>query len=118
MNVSQLADQLRKDSMFMKDVTRWEVIPARRARTAPFPACMDGRLKPALESRGIHELYIHQVRSLEATDRGEDVTVVTPTASGKTMCYTLPVLSAILKDEDARALYIFPTKALSADQVS
>ena len=118
MNVAQLADQLRKDSMFMKDVTRWEVIPARRARTAPFPACMDGRLKPALESRGIHELYIHQVRSLEATDRGEDVTVVTPTASGKTMCYNLPVLSAILKDEDARALYIFPTKALSADQVS
>jgi len=96
MNVAQLADQLRKDSMFMKDVTRWEVIPARRARTAPFPACMDGRLKPALESRGIHELYIHQVRSLEATDRGEDVTVVTPTASGKTMCYNLPVLSAIL----------------------
>ena len=118
MNVAQLADQLRKDSMFMKDVTRWEVIPARRARTAPFPACMDGRLKPALESRGIHELYIHQVRSLEATDRGEDVTVVTPTASGKTMCHNLPVLSAILKDEDARALYIFPTKALSADQVS
>ena len=90
MNVQQLADRLRQDNMFMKDVTRWEVLPARSARTAPFPACLDERLRPALESRGINELYIHQVRSLEATDRGEDVTVVTPTASGKTMCYTFP----------------------------
>ncbi|MBR0266069.1 MAG: DEAD/DEAH box helicase [Clostridia bacterium] len=118
MNVQQLADQLRRDNLFMKNVTRWEVLPARPARTAPFPAGMDGRLKAALESRGIHELYIHQAASLEATARGEDVTVVTPTASGKTMCYNLPVLSAILQDEDTRALYLFPTKALSADQVS
>ena len=118
MNVSQLADQLRRDSHFMKDVTRWEVLPAREARTLPFPACMDDRLRPVLAARGIHELYTHQAHSLEAVARGEDVTVVTPTASGKTMCYNLPVLSAILKDEDSRALYLFPTKALSADQVS
>ncbi len=118
MNVSQLAEQLRRDSSFMKNVTRWEVIPPRAARTAPFPACMDERLRPVLEKRGIHRLYIHQARCLEATERGEDVTVVTPTASGKTMCYNLPVLSSILRDEDTRALYLFPTKALSADQVS
>ena len=118
MNVSQLADQLRRDHMFMKDVTRWEVIPAREARTMPFPASMDERLKPALARRGIHELYTHQAKSLEAIARGEDVTVVTPTASGKTMCYNLPVLSAILQNPDSRALYLFPTKALSADQVS
>ena len=118
MNVSQLADQLRRDHMFMKDVTRWEGIPAREARTMPFPASMDERLKPALARRGIHELYTHQAKSLEAIARGEDVTVVTPTASGKTMCYNLPVLSAILQNPDSRALYLFPTKALSADQVS
>ena len=118
MNVTQLADQLRRDHMFMKDVTRWEVIPAREARTRPFPACMDERLKPALARRGIYELYTHQATCLEAVARGEDVTVVTPTASGKTMCYNLPVLSAILQDQDSRALYLFPTKALSADQVS
>ena len=118
MNAAQLADQLRHDTQFMKNVTRWEVIPSRPARTLPFPACLDERLKPVLESRGIHQLYTHQVHSLEATARGEDVTVVTPTASGKTMCYNLPVLSAILKNPDARALYLFPTKALSADQVS
>ena len=118
MNVTQLADQLRRDHMFMKDVTRWGVIPAREARTRPFPACMDERLKPALARRGIYELYTHQATCLEAVARGEDVTVVTPTASGKTMCYNLPVLSAILQDQDSRALYLFPTKALSADQVS
>ena len=118
MNVTQLAEQLRRDSQFMKDVTRWEVIPARPAKTSPFPESMDARLIPVLNQRGIYSLYTHQAQSLEATARGEDVTVVTPTASGKTMCYNLPVLSAILKDQDARALYLFPTKALSADQVS
>ncbi len=118
MNVTQLADMLRRDNQFMKDVTRWEVMPARPAKTAPFPDCMDERLRPVLEKRGIHSLYVHQAQCLAATDRGEDVTVVTPTASGKTMCYNLPVLSAILRNEDTRALYLFPTKALSADQVS
>ena len=118
MNVAQLADMLRRDNDFMRNVTRWEVMPARPARTAPFPACVDPRLYPVLEKRGIHALYVHQAQCLEATARGEDVTVVTPTASGKTMCYNLPVLSAILKNEDTRALYLFPTKALSADQVS
>ena len=118
MNVAQLADQLRRDNHFMKDVTRWEVIPARPAQTAPFPDSLDPRLIPVLAQRGIHSLYTHQAKSLEATAHGEDVTVVTPTASGKTMCYNLPVLSAILQNEDARALYLFPTKALSADQVS
>ena len=118
MNVAQLADRLRADREFMENVTRWEVVPARAAQTAPFPASMDGRLKEALARRGIHALYTHQALCLEAVARGEDVTVVTPTASGKTMCYNLPVLSAILNNPDARALYLFPTKALSADQVS
>ena len=118
MNVQQLTEQLRQDSQFMSNVTRWEVLPARPAKTRPFPPCLDERLRPVLARRGIYELYVHQAMSVEATARGEDVVVVTPTASGKTMCYNLPVLSAILQDEDARALYLFPTKALSADQVS
>ena len=110
MNVKQLADMLRQDPKFMENVTRWEVIPSRPARTADFPACLDERLKPVLAKRGIHALYTHQAQSVEATARGEDVTVVTPTASGKTMCYNLPVLSAILRNPDARALYLFPTR--------
>ena len=118
MNVTQLADMLRQDPHFMENVTRWETIPPCPARTADFPDSLDPQLKEVLAKRGIHALYTHQAESLAATARGEDVTVVTPTASGKTMCYNLPVLSAILQNPDARALYVFPTKALSADQVS
>ncbi len=118
MNVDQLADQLRRDSAFMENVVRWEEMPARPAQFAPFPACLDERLIPVLQKRGIYQLYSHQAHSIAATAQGKDVVVVTPTASGKTMCYNLPVLSSILQNNDARALYLFPTKALSADQVS
>ena len=118
MNVDQLADQLRRDPMFMENVVRWEEMPARGAQYAPFPGGLDARLVPVLERRGIHQLYSHQAHAVREVLAGHDVVVVTPTASGKTMCYNLPVLSAILNNEDARALYLFPTKALSADQVS
>ena len=118
MNVDQLADQLRRDPMFMENVVRWEEMPARGAQYAPFPEDLDPRLVPVLERRGIQQLYSHQAHAVREVLAGRDVVVVTPTASGKTMCYNLPVLSAILNNEDARALYLFPTKALSADQVS
>ncbi len=118
MNIDQLLDVLRKDSSFMQCVTHWHTDPVRSARYAPWPDCVDPALPPMLQSRGIAHLYTHQAQAIEAAARGEDIVVVTPTASGKTMCYNLPVLSAILKDPDARALYLFPTKALSADQVS
>ena len=118
MNVDQLADSLRRDPMFMENVVRWEKLPAREAQYAPFPGGLDPRLLPVLQRRGIHQLYSHQAHAVREVLAGRDVVVVTPTASGKTMCYNLPVLSAILNNEDARALYLFPTKALSADQVS
>ena len=118
MNVDQLADQLRHDPLFMKNVVRWEELPTRPAQYAPYPEGLDPRLLPVLEKRGIHQLYSHQAHAVREVLAGKDVVVVTPTASGKTMCYNLPVLSSILKDEDSRALYLFPTKALSADQVS
>lgn len=118
MNVDQLADKLRQDPMFMENVVRWEVMPARPAQYAPYPQGLDARLLPVLQKRGVHQLYSHQASAIGEVMRGRDVVVVTPTASGKTMCYNLPVLSSILNNEDARALYLFPTKALSADQVS
>ena len=118
MNVDQLAEKLRRDSLFMENVVRWEELPAREARYGDYPAGLDERLRPVLRQRGVQQLYSHQAHSIAATMRGEDVVVVTPTASGKTMCYNLPVLDSILKNPDARALYLFPTKALSADQVS
>ena len=118
MNIEQLLDVLRRDDAFMQCVTHWHFDPARPARYAPWPDFVDPALPPTLQKRGVERLYTHQAQAIEAAARGEDIVVVTPTASGKTMCYNLPVLSAILKDPNARALYLFPTKALSADQVS
>ena len=118
MNLSQLLEKLKGDPFFMENVTAWRTVPARPARYAPWPEDIDPRLPQALQKHGVHQLYTHQAACVEAAKNGEDYVVVTPTASGKTLCYNIPVLSAILKNPDARALYLFPTKALSADQVS
>ena len=118
MNLDQLLDQLRNNPAFMQNVTHWETIPAKPARYAPFPEDMDPRIPPVLRERGIKQLYIHQRAAYDAVAQGKNICVVTPTASGKTMCYNLPVLQRILQNEDSRALYLFPTKALSADQVA
>ena len=91
--------------------------PARPARWAGFPKWLDARLAEALRRRGIERLFSHQAAALEAVQGGRDVVVVTPTASGKTLCYNLPVLNRLLADPGARALYLFPTKALSRDQM-
>ena len=102
----------------MENVTHWETIPACEAQYADYPQALDPRIVPVLSSRGIYRLYSHQRKAYDLSADGHDVCVVTPTASGKTLSYNLPVLDSILKNPDARALYLFPTKALSADQVS
>ena len=117
MNLSQLLEQLKDNREFMNCVTRWQVLPAREARYAPFPRGTDPRLAEALGRHGIGRLYIHQAKAFSLAEEKRDFVVVTPTASGKTLCYNLPVLNRILHNPDARALYLFPTKALSADQV-
>ncbi len=94
------------------------VLPAQAAIHAPIPEWLDERLVSALEQRGIVALYSHQAEALEALRAGQDVAIVTPTASGKSLCYNLPVLQAIAEDPAARALYLFPTKALSQDQLA
>ena len=86
-------------------------------RHAPWPVGIDPRLIAALRGRGVEALYTHQARAVEAARSGRNVCVVTPTASGKTLCYNLPVLDAVARDPAARALYLFPTKALAADQL-
>ncbi len=85
---------------------------------APFPEPLDGRLRQALESRGIRQLYTHQARAIEHALAGRNAVVITPTASGKTLCYNAPVLHSILQDPSSRALYLFPTKALAQDQLA
>jgi DEAD/DEAH box helicase domain-containing protein len=93
-------------------------IPARAAEYGDHPAWLDPRIRAGLASRGIDRLYTHQADAVEAVHAGEDVVVVTPTASGKTLCYAVPVLQAIAEDPAARALFLFPTKALGQDQVA
>ncbi|HEX2034861.1 MAG TPA: DEAD/DEAH box helicase [Chloroflexota bacterium] len=116
MNVDQLVDQLQHDPSFRANVTAWRFTPPQEARYGEWPARLDRRLVQALEQRGIHKLYTHQATAVEAALDGKDVVVVTATASGKTLCYNLPVLQAVLGDPRRRALYLFPTKALSQDQ--
>ena len=118
MNVDQLIDSLREDRDFLSCVSNWQVLPAREASYAAWPAGVQEKLIRALGARGIARLYTHQAAAVDKALRREDVCVVTPTASGKTLCYNVPILSEILRNDDARALYLFPTKALSQDQVA
>jgi len=92
--------------------------PAREAQWADFPSWVHPDLAAAYASKGIRRLYTHQAEAAEAVHTGKNVVIVTPTASGKTLCYNLPVLNATLENSDSRALYLFPTKALAQDQLA
>jgi DEAD/DEAH box helicase domain-containing protein len=93
-------------------------IPAREAVFRPMPDWVRTELTEAYRTKGIKELYSHQAATADLVHSGKNVVVVTPTASGKTLCYNLPVLSAVLDNPDTRALYLFPTKALAQDQLA
>ncbi|MFP5380228.1 MAG: DEAD/DEAH box helicase, partial [Vicinamibacteria bacterium] len=99
-------------------VTAVRRLPPVEARYAPFPDGLDTRLVEAFQARGIRQLYSHQAEAFAHVRAGRHIVVTTPTASGKTLCYNLPVLDRILKDPATRALYLFPTKALAQDQMA
>ena len=99
-------------------VTAVRRLPPQVAQYAPFPESLDSRLQAALRARGIEQLYTHQAEAIAHVAAGRHVVTVTPTASGKTLCYNAPVLDAVLKDSSSRALYLFPTKALAQDQLA
>ncbi|MDR3174434.1 MAG: DEAD/DEAH box helicase, partial [Treponema sp.] len=94
------------------------LLEAAEGTYVPFPRDLDEKIAAALRRRGIERIYTHQGEVWEKVREGKNVVVVTPTASGKTLCYNLPCLQAMLEDEKARCLYLFPTKALSQDQQS
>ncbi|OLC00399.1 MAG: hypothetical protein AUH30_02700 [Candidatus Rokubacteria bacterium 13_1_40CM_68_15] len=99
-------------------ITTFRQFPARPPVFVPLPSSVDPRLAEALRARGISQLYSHQGKAWALIEKGHNVVVVTPTASGKTLCYNLPVLQALLGQPDARVLYLFPTKALAQDQLA
>ena len=112
--LSALAGRYRTDEV----LTAVRHIPAREARFVPMPSWVRPELAAAYRGKGIEQLFSHQGAAAELARSGKNFVVVTPTASGKTLCYNLPVLNAILEDADTRALYLFPTKALAQDQLS
>lgn len=108
----ELIAELRRDD----HVTHWHEISEEEAKTAEMPKDIDSKIVDALQKRSIERLYTHQRSAYDAVMRGENIVAVTPTASGKTLCYNLPVLQKHLNSPSSRALYIFPTKALAQDQ--
>ena len=124
-------DELRKPSGLEGALTRFQEwaadenspiraikrIPARNGEYAPLPEEVSAIVKRGLERRGIKQLYIHQAEAFQKINQSKNVVVVTPTASGKTLCYNLPVLNRLTADPGARAMYLFPTKALAEDQL-
>ena len=99
-------------------ITAIRRLPEEDARYEDFPAGIDPRLRAALAGRGIDRLYTHQARAIEHALAGRHVVITTPTASGKTLCYNVPVMNGILADPSCRAMYLFPTKALAQDQLA
>lgn len=119
MNLEQILDYFKNNHNISKNITHWSKISRKKACYDEIPEFIDKRIKNALARKyGITELYTHQTEAVEKTNAGKDIVVVTPTSSGKTMCYNIPVINSILKNSEARALFLFPTKALSQDQTN
>jgi len=107
MDIKSLLSHWRSDPAIAPNVVSWQVQPQRNAVYEPFPSYLD--------QGGISSLYSHQVRALSELNDRHHIAIVTATASGKTLCYNLPVLNVLLNQPQARALYLFPTKALTQD---
>ena len=116
--VQAVLDRILAEPSLANGVSHHAHVPARAADFVAMPEWLDPGLRAGLESRGITALYRHQAEAIETVRAGEDVVVVTPTASGKSLCYLIPTLQALAADPTARALYLFPTKALGQDQVA
>jgi DEAD/DEAH box helicase domain-containing protein len=118
MQIRELLDELLTSLETGPLITAVRHFEAKPAVFAPFPSSLDPRIVEALKARGIQQLYSHQAKAFDTAAKGEHLVVVTPTASGKTLCYNLPVLQALAQQPEARVLYLFPTKALAQDQLA
>jgi len=116
--IHDVIERLKTTSSIRDNIVYWHTIEAKDANYVPFPETLHCRLKNALQESGIYSLYSHQLTAFQTVQEGKNIVAVTPTASGKSMCYNLPVLQSILINENTRALYLFPTKALAQDQKS
>ncbi len=117
MALTDLLRDLRGDTQWMANVMAWRTQPAFAGRFAALPPSLSAPLHAALHKAGIEQLYAHQAEATALALQNQDLAIVTPTASGKTLCYTLPLFQTLLHDPAARALCLFPTKALAHDQL-
>ncbi len=115
--IPRLVEEMRKARDFQQCITHVEFFPPQEAQFADFPKSISPMAREVVQKRGISRLYSHQAGAIQRIRDGKNVVIVTPTASGKTLCYNLPVLDAIFQNPDTRALYLFPTKALAQDQM-
>jgi len=118
MPLASLLDFWKRDPDTAPNLVAWRTLPPRPAQTYPFPDDLPAPVKQILTAAGIHTLYSHQLEAWSFARAAENVILSTGTASGKTLSYNLPVFAALLQDPNARALYLFPTKALAQDQFS
>ncbi len=116
MSLQALLEKWKRDALTAENIVSWRTLPARAAVTRPFPADLPAPLREALLSAGIPALYSHQHAAWKCAREGKHLVLATSTASGKTLAYNLPVIAALLEDSQARAMYLFPTKALTQDQ--
>ncbi len=114
--LNALLDEWRGDGSLQRCFTLDHTVDAKEGRGGPVPEALHPVVHGALAKRGLTSLYSHQLEALELAGVGRHFVVATPTASGKSLCYNLPVLDRLAREPDARALYLFPTKALSRDQ--
>jgi DEAD/DEAH box helicase domain-containing protein len=114
--IRSLLDFWKRDEQTAPNFSAWSTTPPRPAQTRPLPTDMPAPLREALSTRGIDQLYSHQHSAWTQSRVGKNIILATGTASGKTLAYNLPVLSIVLQNPEARALYLFPTKALAQDQ--
>ncbi len=117
MDAATFIDRIRGNDFFEQQMAHIQVIPPREACYADLEAGLHPSVEAALGADGITRLYTHQAEAIEHVRAGENVVIVTSTASGKTLCYNIPVVEAMLEDTMATALYIYPTKALAQDQL-
>ncbi len=117
MDVTRFLQKVTAESLYRGQIVHQHTIPTRRPRYGKPKRPLPERLQKVLRRSGIEKFYIHQVEAIEALRGGTDVVIVTSTASGKTLCYNIPVLENLLDDPESRALYLFPTKALAQDQL-
>ncbi|MDQ1001766.1 DEAD/DEAH box helicase domain-containing protein [Neobacillus niacini] len=117
-NLQDILADLKINDSFKENIVTWKTLEAKEAQTVSLPDNLHTALRDSLNSKGIEKLYTHQKTAYENIMAGKSVVAVTPTASGKTLCYNLPVLQSILSNPNSRALYMFPTKALAQDQKS